>query len=199
MRRSLSYIVLTLLLQASVLAVTPAELGRRLFFDMRLSGDGSRSCADCHDPSQGFSRQFDAKGSLQKLSEGYTGSRYFRNAPTLINAYKKQEEETVLWGWDGRMSGSLSEAIDFHLESPRIMNMDPLLLTERIKQDLRYTELCRDIFEDVCRYDHALLALSAFLTTLSTEDSPFDEDILSLSAKKRQKAVRRKGRVRGMP
>ena len=182
MHRGLPYIVLTLLTQAPVLADTPEELGRRLFFDMRLSGDGSRSCADCHDPSQGFSRQFDAEGSLQRLSEGYTGSRYFRNAPTLVNAYKKQEYEPVLWGWDGRMSGPLSRAIDFHLESPRIMNMDPLLLTERIKQDGRYVELCRNIFEDVCRYDYALQALSAFLTTLGTEDILFDEDTLSLSA-----------------
>ena len=31
-----------------------AELGRHLFFEPRLSGDGSRSCASCHAPKRGF-------------------------------------------------------------------------------------------------------------------------------------------------
>ena len=36
-----------------------AKMGQRLFFDVRVSGDGAISCATCHDPAQGFTRQTD--------------------------------------------------------------------------------------------------------------------------------------------
>ncbi|MBM3856077.1 MAG: cytochrome B6, partial [Verrucomicrobia bacterium] len=48
-----------------------AELGRHLFFEPRLSGDGSRSCAGCHLPQHGY-----ADGLA--LSRGYNGTEYFR-------------------------------------------------------------------------------------------------------------------------
>ena len=182
-----SYVLIALLAQGWALADSPAELGRILFFDARLSGDGSRSCAHCHDPAQGFSKQFDAEGSLQRLSEGYTGSRYFRNAPTLINVHSKQEFGSARWGWDGRMQGTLSEAISLHLESPRIMNMDPLLLRERIKQEPRYIEMCRGLFEDECRHSHTLEALSAFLATIHSVDAPTDCDRLSPTVERGRK------------
>ena len=59
-----------------------AELGQRLFFDERLSGDVALSCATCHVPQKGF-----ADG--MPLSDAYPGTKGFRNTPTLINtAYK---------------------------------------------------------------------------------------------------------------
>ncbi len=185
MRRSLQLsLLIALLLQGVALADSPAELGRRLFYDIRLSGDGTRSCADCHDPEQGFSKQFDAGGALQRLSVGYTGSRYFRNAPTLINSHNKQGDEPVLWGWDGRMRGTLTDAIALHLESPRIMNMDPLLLRERMKQDVRYVELCQVLFDDECRHKYTVQSLAAFIATLNTLETPFDSRAPSLSEKR---------------
>ena len=54
------------------------ELGRRLFFDRRLSRDGSLACAGCHDPAKGFT---DGKA----VSVGVFGRRGRRNAPALIN------------------------------------------------------------------------------------------------------------------
>ncbi|MDP6926919.1 MAG: cytochrome-c peroxidase, partial [Rhodospirillales bacterium] len=59
-----------------------AELGKRLFFDQRLSGDAAISCATCHVPSKGFSDGL-------ALSKAYPGSDGFRNTPTLINAAQK--------------------------------------------------------------------------------------------------------------
>ncbi len=185
MRRSLHFpLLIILLLQGVALADSPAELGNRLYFDLRLSGDGSRSCADCHDPGQGFSKQFYADGTLQRLSAGYTGARYFRNAPTLINVHRKQGDESVPWGWDGGMGSTLDEAIAQHLESPRIMNMDPLLLRERMKQDARYVELCRAVFDDECRHRYTVQSLAAFLATLGTLDTPFDSRELSPAAER---------------
>ncbi len=55
-----------------------AALGKRLFFDVRLSGDAAISCASCHQPDKGF-----ADGL--PLAKAYPGSDGFRNAPSLIN------------------------------------------------------------------------------------------------------------------
>lgn len=53
-----------------------AEIGKRLFYDKRLSGDAAISCASCHDPKTGFANNL-------PLSKAYPGSDGFRNAPTL--------------------------------------------------------------------------------------------------------------------
>src|SRR3989304_4142742 len=55
------------------------ELGKSLFFDPRLSGDGGVSCDSCHDPATGW-------GDGKALSTGYPGSEYFRNSQTPLNA-----------------------------------------------------------------------------------------------------------------
>ena len=68
-----------------------AALGKRLFFDPRLSGDQSLSCSSCHNPENGY-------GDGLALSEAYPGSRHFRNAPTLINSAHRQA-----WMHDGRL------------------------------------------------------------------------------------------------
>ena len=59
----------------------PSEiaLGRRLYFDPRLSLNGKMSCADCHRPSQHFS-----DGRPRSL--GRDGKPVSRNAPSLLNA-----------------------------------------------------------------------------------------------------------------
>jgi len=59
----------------------PAErvaLGRQLFHDVRLSGDGSRACSSCHIPERAFT------DGLPK-SKGRTGQPLPRNTPTVIN------------------------------------------------------------------------------------------------------------------
>src|ERR1044071_501123 len=52
------------------------KLGKALFFDKRLSADGTVSCATCHDPQLAFT---DGK----RVSEGIRGRRGTRNAPTI--------------------------------------------------------------------------------------------------------------------
>lgn len=56
-----------------------AELGKMLFFDPRLGGDASVSCASCHDPEQGWAWAED-------LSRGYPGTVHWRNSQTIINS-----------------------------------------------------------------------------------------------------------------
>jgi cytochrome c peroxidase len=55
-----------------------AELGRYLYFDPRLSADGTVSCATCHDPGHGFT-----DGAA--LSTGIRGQKGTRSAPTIFN------------------------------------------------------------------------------------------------------------------
>ncbi len=72
--------------------LTPAKvaLGRRLFFDKRLSRDGTLACASCHDPKLAFS-------DGRMLARGIGGAEPTRNAPAIINrGYGRA------FFWDGR-------------------------------------------------------------------------------------------------
>src|SRR5262245_9381162 len=65
------------------------EIGRLLFFDRRLSGDGRVSCASCHQPDRAFS-------DVSAFSRGVHTRRGTRNAPALVNrAYGSA------FSWDG--------------------------------------------------------------------------------------------------
>ncbi len=55
-----------------------AELGKLLYFDPRLGGDASISCADCHDPKQGW-------GFNDPICRGYPGGVHWRNCHTTVN------------------------------------------------------------------------------------------------------------------
>ena len=55
------------------------ELGKLLFFDPRLGGDASVSCATCHEPEQGWAWAED-------FSRGYPGTVHWRNSQTIINS-----------------------------------------------------------------------------------------------------------------
>src|SRR5690242_10679928 len=73
--------------------ITPAkvELGRQLFFDARLSADGSVSCATCHNPVMGYT-------DGRPTSMGVKGQLGGRSAPSIINlAYANKGVF-----WDGR-------------------------------------------------------------------------------------------------
>ncbi|MDP6625973.1 MAG: cytochrome-c peroxidase [Nitrospinota bacterium] len=72
--------------------LTPAKikLGKKLFFDDMLSGNGNLSCATCHDPGEGWT-------SHTRYSPAYPSISERRNSPSIINtAYNK------VWIWDGR-------------------------------------------------------------------------------------------------
>ncbi len=154
------------------------EMGKRLFFDDRVSGDGAISCSDCHDPQKGFS---DGKS----LSKAYPGTKYFRNSPTLINTvYKAMFFKDVGWGWDGRLGASLNDVMRDQITETTIMNMDMRLMHERMKQDPVYVKMCMENFGGECSSGKARKALVAFLETLVSRDTPFDRGRLSAEAKK---------------
>jgi len=75
------------------------DLGRKLYFDPRLSKDGTVSCATCHDPDKGFS-------DGRKTSTGIAGQVGGRNAPTVMNRLFSVEQF-----WDGRAEDLEAQAL----------------------------------------------------------------------------------------
>src|SRR5215831_18648438 len=87
-------------------------VGRRLFFDKRLSRDGSLACASCHDPKRAFS-------DGRAVARGINGAEGARNAPVLIN---RGYGRTLFW--DGRADSLERQALQ------PILNPIELGLTE---------------------------------------------------------------------
>ncbi|MDH3973714.1 MAG: photosynthetic protein synthase I [Deltaproteobacteria bacterium] len=153
------------------------EMGKRLFYDARISGDGAISCATCHDPRKGF-------GDGQPLSKAYPGSDYFRNSATLLNVVYKSGFSDVGWGWDGRMGSSLNDVMRDQITETTILNLDMRILHERMKQDPTYVKMCKENFNGECSSGKARKALIAYVETLvSTGDAPFDKGNMSKDAK----------------
>ena len=138
------------------------ELGKFLFFDNRLSGDSSISCATCHDPQQAW-----ADGMA--LSAGYRGTLYFRNTPTIINAGRMP-----LLDWDGRFAaGDMDSLVRDHLAEAHFMNVDGRLLVERLRQVPAYEAAFREHYGSDPSYGRVLNALSAYVSSLNSVNHPY--------------------------
>lgn len=149
-----------------------AALGKRLFYDPRLSGDAAISCASCHDPKFGFS---DGK----PLSDGYPGNLHFRNTPTLINAAHKK-----VWLHDGRLGTNLNDVTREMLTEDYIMNMDMRLMQERLKQDPVYVKMFKDAGMGEPSNGGVRNAIPEYLKTLTSKNAPYDANKMSASAKR---------------
>lgn len=152
------------------------EMGKRLFFDDRLSGDEVLNCSTCHSPEMGW-------GDGAPLSLAYPRTDYFRNAPTLLNTVYKAMFADVGWGWDGRMGANLNDVIRDRITETTILNLDMRLLHERMKQDPVYVRMCQEVYGGECSSGKARKALVAFLETLVSTKTPFDQGTLSPLAK----------------
>ncbi len=162
------------------------EMGQRLFFDVRLSGDGAISCATCHDPKQGFARQTDKEGKPMQLSDAYPGTRHYRNAPTLINSVYKSDFADAGWGWDGHMGANMNDVMRNEITETMMLNLDMRLMHERMKQDPVYVKMCQENFKGECSSGKGRKALDAFVQTLVSKDAPFDTGKMSDAAKRGQ-------------
>ena len=147
-----------------------ALLGKRLFFDPRLSGDAAIKCATCHIPEKGF-----ADGLA--LSKAYPGSDGFRNTPTLINTAQKEA-----WFHDGRIGTNLNDVIRESITESYSMNMDMRLMQERIKQDPIYVKMFEEAGYGEPSNGAIRKAIPEYLKTLTSRGSPFDAGKLSATA-----------------
>ncbi len=149
-----------------------AELGKRLFFDVRLSGDAAISCSTCHMPEKGFSDGL-------ALSKAYPGSDGFRNTPTLINTAQK-----AAWFHDGRLGTNLNDVTREMITETYMMNMDMRLMQERLKQDPVYVKMFKDAGYGEPSNGSVRKAIPEYLKTLTSRGAPFDTGKMSDSAKK---------------
>lgn len=152
-----------------------AELGKRLFFDKRLSGDAAISCASCHMPENGFSHP-------DALAPGYPGNKHFRNSPTLINTVHK-----TIWNHDGRLGTNLNDVTREMLTETYIMNMDMRIMQERAKQDPVYVRMFKEAGYGEPSNGGIRNAIPEYLKTLTSRGAPFDNDKMSRAAKRGMK------------
>ena len=149
-----------------------AALGKRLFFDAKLSGDAAISCASCHQPEKGYSDGL-------ALSKAYPGSNGFRNTPTLINTATKAS-----WFHDGRLGTNLNDVTRESITEDYMMNMDMRLMQERLKQDPVYVKMFKDAGYGEPSNGSVRKAIPEYLKTLTSRNSPFDKGEMSASAKR---------------
>jgi cytochrome c peroxidase len=137
-------------------------LGRKLFYDTRLSKDNSVSCASCHNPELAFT-------DASKVSRGVGGMTGVRNAPTIINA-----AYPPLQFWDGRASG-LEEQAAGPIADPKEMNQPHEVSVSKLGSDPSYKVLFAQAFGPggvtLARIENAL---ASFERTILSGDSRFD-------------------------
>ena len=131
--------------EANPLTRANIELGRKLFFDKRLSGDRTLACVSCHDPRLGFS-------DGRALARGIDGAEGTRNSPALIN-----RGYGVAFFWDGRAASLERQALE------PILNPKELGLTEsELEQRLRM------------KREQVTGALASYIRTIRSGNSRFD-------------------------
>jgi len=140
-------------------------LGKQLFFDKRLSANGTVSCATCHIPEKAFS---DGK----PLAVGINGQLGTRNSPSLLNA-----KFNTSFFWDGRQDTLENQALDPIL-NPREHGLNDLNnILGIIKNDSAYQALFAAAFpidESAPSSRQVAIAIGAFERTLVAANSPFD-------------------------
>jgi cytochrome c peroxidase len=159
---------------------TPQKLvlGKKLYFDTRISVSSAQSCASCHSPAFGW-----ADGL--PVGVGYGMAQLGRHSPTIINA---------AWGaifmWDGR-SSSLEQQALVPLQSAAGMNMPIDQLMTRLASIPEYGRLFAAAFPQAGMTPTTLAqALATYERTVVSERAPFDawiegdENAISAAAKR---------------
>jgi len=158
------------------------ELGRHLFFDTRLSGNQTQSCASCHEQSLGF-----ADGLA--LPTGSTGELLARNSQGLLNvAYNS----TFTWGNHSLTSLASQHSVPLFGEFPVELgindaNKEEIML--RISSDVSYQTLFADAFPEASfdvdsdassnalepiTFSHISQAMASFIRSMVSFNSDFD-------------------------
>ncbi len=144
--------------------VTPAKvaLGKALFFDPRLSGNGTVSCASCHNPALGWSDGL-------KTGVGINGTVLGRATPTIVNvAYNTQLM------WDGRKKSLEDQALG-PMKTPEEMKTDFAATVQMLGSVDGYVALFKKAFPGEPIGEETIArAIAAFERTVVSKDSRFD-------------------------
>jgi len=138
------------------------ELGKRLFFDTRLSKDETVACSTCHDPKKGWSNG-------DRFATGVGGVVGDRNSPTIVN-----RAFGGLQFWDGR-SGSLEEQALGPMQNSKEMAQTLDGITSRLSRVKGYAPLFVAAFGSKKVTSLRLArSIASFERTIVTGNSPYD-------------------------
>ncbi|HET8648076.1 MAG TPA: cytochrome c peroxidase [Vicinamibacteria bacterium] len=137
-------------------------LGRRLYYDKRLSQDGSVSCATCHDPAKGFS-------DGRKVSQGIAGKTGARNAPTVLNSVFNEFQF-----WDGRAASLEDQAKGPMVNAVEMGFASHAAMVASLRAAKAYDDDFQKVFGREANIDDIVAAIAAFERTVVTGDSSFD-------------------------
>jgi cytochrome c peroxidase len=143
------------------------DFGTRLFFDQRLSGPGTTSCANCHIPERNWT---------DNLRRGVGVAEVDRNTPTLANLMAGR-----WFGWDGAADSLWSQSLRPMLDQ-RELAATPRHVAQLIRNDEQMSCRYRKAFgsspsptDDDAVFVNVGKALAAFQETLTSGRTPFDQ------------------------
>jgi len=139
-----------------------AALGKKLYFDTRLSVASAQACASCHSPGFGW-------GDGLAVGVGHGMAKLGRHSPTIINA---------AWGaifmWDGRLANLEEQALG-PIQSPGEMNMRIDQLIDRLASIPEYKPLFDVAFPgEGMKVATLAKAIATYERTVVSERAPFD-------------------------
>ena len=137
-------------------------LGRRLYFEKRLSSDNTFSCGSCHSPYIRF-----ADGL--KVASGVGAQQGTRNTPTVLNA-----AYSLTQFWDGR-AASLEQQAGMPIANPIEMNLPHEVCVTKLSADPTYQQEFVKVFgPGAITMDKLQKAIASFERTLLSGNAPFD-------------------------
>ena len=160
------------------------ELGRRLFYDGRLSRTGDVTCGSCH-------LQTNAFADPNRLSAGVDGRLGTRNAPALVN---------LAWGraffWHGGATSLEVQAIG-PIKNPVEMDMKLLEVAERLNADAALAKQFERAYDQQATESSITRALASFVRSLVSADSPYDRYLAGDTSALSKAAIRGKALFEG--
>ena len=158
------------------------ELGKLLYFDVRLSSSEKISCATCHHPKQGWSDLVPTPKAV-----GHEGAVGPRNSPVVLNtAYQNRQF------WDGRVKTLEQQALG-PIEADVEMNMPLEVLIPKLNKIKGYQKLFKEAYpksNGIITKNYLAKAIASFERTVVSTIAPFDKyamgdkEAISKSAKK---------------
>lgn len=140
-------------------------LGKKLFFDPKLSSSSQISCSSCHNPELGW-----ADG--QEIALGNDHLQGKRNTQSLFNIAERKS-----YFWDGRAK-TLEEQLKGPISAHNEMNMKPEKLAGKLSKFKEYRQLFKEAYQsDKITFDKIARALATFQRTIRSQPSKLDKFI----------------------
>jgi cytochrome c peroxidase len=147
------------------------ELGRFLFYDRRLSGNGTQACASCHHQDKAFT-------DGRALAKGSTGEMHPRNSQGLANVVYNT---TMTWANHSLLSLEAQMQVPLFSEAPVELGLNDSNVNEvldRVKTDARYADLFKAAFpgaDQPVTWGNVTRAIATFQRTLISGNSRYDQ------------------------